>query len=61
MLVAYTLVCTENNFKDYISAFTMREKCPNTTFFGPYFPVFAPGKTPHLDTFHTVFIVLVSL
>ena len=41
----------------------MLEKCPNTEFFsGPYFVVFipntgkyGPGKTPNLDTFHTVY------
>ena len=41
----------------------LREKCPNTDFFGPYFPVIStnigkhrPEKTPHSDTFDAVFL-----
>ena len=40
---------------------TLREKCPNAEFSGPYFPVFAlntakygPEKTPYLDSSHSV-------
>ena len=40
---------------------SLREKCPNTEFSGPYFPLFSPiaGKYgpqnyPYLNTFHAV-------
>ena len=40
---------------------SLREKCPNTDFSGPYFPVFnqktgkyGTEKIPYLDTFHEV-------
>ena len=28
---------------------------------GPYFPVFGPEKTPYSDTFHTVWMLLISV
>ena len=45
------------------------ERCLNTYFFsGPYFPViglnvgkYGPGKTPYLETFHTVWEVSIFL
>ena len=51
-------------FKIMGRSVTLREKCPNAEFFGPYFPLFSPNtgkyepeKTPYLDIFHAVYVV----
>ena len=51
-------------FRELRLNIALREKCPNTEFFGrdtPYLSVFSsntgkygPEKTPYLDTFHAV-------
>ena len=57
-----------------IVSFTLLEKCPNTevflvrifphsdylSIFSPNAGIYGPGKTPYLDTFHTVFLMLSS-
>ena len=47
--------------------FTTRKVCKQGVFAGPYFPVFSPNtgkygaeKTPCLDTFHAVFLIMIS-
>ena len=37
-----------------INEFTAWKVSKYGVFFGPYFPVFGPEKTPYLDTFHEV-------
>ena len=44
---------TLQEFSRVITSKVHYVKSPNTEFFsGPYFPIFGPEKTPHLDTFH---------